>query len=288
MMGELALMLQDNGDDLGNALVTWQRYLTKLNPLVPQMADDLEQLGRVAQEWTVAAPDLLDALATMTTTADTLVDNQATLREVYASVIGMADTTGGWVDRNHHTIVVLSRESRRALRAAAPYASQFPCIFQAVADYRPKMEKALGHGTDEPGAHAIVQMVPVREKYVAGRDAVRYTEGDPGPRCPYVTGQYGTTPAVATGGTWPPTGGNDGTVGTSRTDDPPAIGPPPGTTVESHLVALGGLGDANSPGENQLIAELLASGQGMAPSEYPAWGSLLLGPTLRNTKVVLR
>ncbi len=53
-------------------------------------------------------------------------------------------------------------------------------------------------------------------------------------------------------------------------------------------MALAGLGDANSPGENQLIAELVAPTQGMAPAEYPDWGSLLVGPTLRNTKVVLR
>jgi len=26
----------------------------------------------------------------------------------------------------------------------------------------------------------------------------------------------------------------------------------------------------------------------MAPSDYPTWNSLLLGPTLRNTKVVLK
>lgn len=272
MMGELALMLRDNGDDLGRTMVDWQRYVTRLNPLVPQMTEDFARLSRVAEHWSVAAPDLIDALATMTTSAQTLVDNQDTLRDVYANVIGMADTTGGWVDRNHNTIVVLSRESRAALRATAPYASQFPCLFEAVSDYRPKMEAALGKDTDEPGIHAVLEVVPVRKKYLAGKDALRYTKGTPEPRCPYVTGNRpGTQPARADG-----------------TGDPPAMAPPRGTTVESHLLALTGLGDANSPGENQLIAELVAPTRGMAPSEYPAWSSLLLGPTLRNTKVVLK
>ncbi|TYL55929.1 MCE family protein [Nocardioides sp. BGMRC 2183] len=283
MMGELALMLQDNGDTLGDSMVVWQRYLKRLNPLVPQMTEDLERLGRVAQEWNIAAPDLLDALATMTTSADVLVDSQSTLREVYASVIGMADTTGSWVDRNHQNIVILSRESRAGLQAAAPYAAQFPCLFEAVANYKPLMEKALGKDTDEPGAHAIVQVIPVRTKYVAGKDDVRFTQGTPAPRCPYVTGQPGTRPVVDTTNTWPPAP-EAGTAG----DEPAAIGPPPGSTVDAHLVALSGLGDANSPAENRLIAELLASGHGMSPEEYPAWSSLLLGPTLRNTKVVLQ
>jgi phospholipid/cholesterol/gamma-HCH transport system substrate-binding protein len=230
----------------------------------------------------------------MTKSAKTLVDEQTTLRDVYASVIGTSDTTGGWVGRNHDTIVILSRESRAALRATAPYASQFPCLFKAVNDYIPKMNRALGQGTDEPGVHGVLQVIPIRTKYLAGKDDMHFTQGTPPPRCPYVTGQVGTTPAkpVTLGGpdksdhrgTWPASS-------TSTTDgegDPPAIAPPPGSTVESHLLALTGLGEANSPGENELIAELIAPTQGMAPSEYPHWGSLLLGPTLRNTKVVLK
>jgi phospholipid/cholesterol/gamma-HCH transport system substrate-binding protein len=82
---------------------------------------------------------------------------------------------------------------------------------------------------------------------------------------------------------WPQVPVAEGTA-----DEPAQIGPPPGAQAESYLLALAGLGDANSPGENQLIAELVAPTQGMAPSEYPRWNSLLLGPTLRNTEVVLK
>lgn len=292
MMGEFSEMLRGNGEEIGDAMVLWQRYLAKMQPLVPQMADDLARLGRVAEEWNVAAPDLVDALATMTSSSKLLVDEQTRLRDVYASVIGSADTTRGWVGGNHDTIVVLSKQSRKALRASAPYASQFPCLFRAVRDYIPKMEQALGKNDGEPGMHAVLQVVPTRSKYLAGRDALTYTKGTPKPRCPYVTGQVGTTPAprvtvpgAAEGdAAWPASGTSDeGSV-----DEPATIGPPPGTGVQSYEIAMTGLGDANSPGENQLIAELIAPTQAMAPDDYPAWNSLLLGPTLRNTKVVLR
>jgi phospholipid/cholesterol/gamma-HCH transport system substrate-binding protein len=302
MMGEFAEMLRGNGEKIGDAMSIWQSYLTKLEPLVPQMADDLARLGRVAEEWNVAAPDLVDALATMTTSTQLLVDEQTQLRDVYASVIGYADTTRGWVASNHNTITVLSKESRRALRATSPYASQFPCLFRAVRNYIPKMEQALGKGQGEPGLHAVLQVVPTRSKYLAGRDKITYTKGNPKPRCPYVTGQVGTQPAprVAVPGAadpaadtgWPASGTpepSDGESGSSDgSEEPPAIAPPPGTTVQSYEYAMTGLGDANSPGENQLIAELIAPTQGMAPGDYPTWSSLLLGPTLRNTKVVLK
>src|SRR5690606_30003298 len=129
-----------------------------------------------------------------------------------------------------------------------------------------------------------------RSRYLVGKDDISYTQGTPPPRCPYVTGQVGTTlarTAATTAGTdaWPHT---DEVTPIGRHGQPEQIGPPPGDNARSYLRALTGLGTANSPGENELIAELVAPTQGMAPSDYPDWNSLLLGPTLRNTKVVLK
>jgi phospholipid/cholesterol/gamma-HCH transport system substrate-binding protein len=49
-----------------------------------------------------------------------------------------------------------------------------------------------------------------------------------------------------------------------------------------------GIGTENSPQENQVISELVAPGVGKRPSQFPKWGSLLLGPALRGTRVTLR
>ncbi len=290
MLSEFSDMLRGQGKELGDTMVEWSRYVKKLNPKVPQMSEDLASLARVADQWNVAAPDLVDALSTMTTSMTTLADKQVQLRDVYASVISSADTARDWVSDNHDTIVVLSKESRAALRATEPYASQFPCLFRAVANMKPKMDQALGADTDEPGMHGILTVMPARSKYLVGKDDVHFTKGDPPPRCPYVTGEVGTEAAKQSADTseeqmrsWPQVPVADGS-----TDDPAQIGPPPGAQAQSYLMALAGLGDANSPGENQLIAELVAPTQGMAPSEYPRWNSLLLGPTLRNTEVVLK
>jgi len=300
MLSEFSDMLHGQGKELGDTMVEWSHYVQKLNPKVPQMTEDLASLARVADQWNIAAPDLVDALSTMTTTTQTFVDEQVQLRDVYASVISSADTARGWVSDNHDTIVVLSKESRAALQATEPYATQFPCLFRAVAQMKPRMDEALGVGTDEHGIHGVLTVMPAREKYLVGKDDVTFTKGDPAPRCPYVTGEVGTEAAKRSASTsaeemrsWPEVPVTDGaaddsTNPTDSTDDPPQIGPPRGAQAESYLRALAGLGDANSPGENQLIAELVAPTQGMAPSEYPRWNSLLLGPTLRDTKVELK
>ncbi|KAA1380131.1 MCE family protein [Aeromicrobium fastidiosum] len=268
-LGELSTTLRGRGDQIGDTLTTFGSYLDKLNPLVPQMTDDLAALGRVADVYTAAAPDLLDALDTLTTTSRTLVDQQTTLKDVYATVIGSSNAAEGFVSDNRQTIEVLADESRAALDAARPYAKQFPCLFKSARDFIPTMDKTLGKGTDEPGLHLRLNIVPSRGKYLAGKDAVKFASGKSA-RCPYVTGQVGTTPAAA-----------------AASGDPETIAPPR-TAIPERIGDNAGLGQANSPAENQLVAEIVAPTQGLAPDDYPSWSSLLLGPSLRGTQVVLK
>lgn len=280
LLGEMATTLRGRGDDIGDSLAAWETYIKKLNPLVPTMTDDLQKLASVADTYSDAVPDLLSALDTMRVTSATLVDQRTELSEVYASVIGAADTTRGWVADNQNTIEVLSEESRAALEATAPYARQFPCLLKAAREFIPQMDRTLGKGTTEPGIHVRLNIVESRGKYLPGKDAPKYSSGGKA-RCPYVTGRTGTRPASSTNGA------GAQAAAENATDDtvPETISPPPSPSLSS--LAATGLGDANSPAENQLIAELLAPTQAMAPADYPEWSSLLVGPTLRNTKVTL-
>jgi phospholipid/cholesterol/gamma-HCH transport system substrate-binding protein len=275
MLGEMAATLRGRGESLGDSLSLWNSYLTKLNPLVPTMTDDLQKLGDVALSYDVAAPDLLGALDELRTTGQTMVDQRTKLVDVYASVLASADTMTGWNIENQDTIEILSSESRRALEATAPYASQFPCLLESARKFIDPMNENLGKGTDEPGMHVVLKVVESRGKYLAGKDKPTYTTGKK-PRCPYITGKVGTKPAKAQ---------NGDKLAADDEQEPESISPPP--TDRHTALAATGLGDANSPAENQLIAELLAPTQAMAPSEYPSWASLLVGPTLRNTKVTL-
>lgn len=271
-LGELATTLRGRGEDIGDTFVEVDQYLTKLNPEVPQLTEDFERLSRVAGIYEDAAPELLDALATFTTTSRTLVDQRSQLSDVYAQVITSADTTRGFVSDNQNTIEVLSKESRDALEAVAPYAREFPCLFAAARAYIPVMDKNLGKGTDEPGLHVQLNVLPDRGKYVAGRDTVKFSSGG-APRCPYVTGQVGTAPARSA---------------VAAASGAPETIAPPRSDFARRAASGAGLGQANSPAENQMVAELIAPTQGIAPTDYPRWASLLLGPTLRNTKVTLQ
>ncbi len=271
MMGSMATALQGRGNDIGLALSDWASYLHKLNPHVPAMAEDFARLADVARTYQSAAPDLVAALDSMVTTSRTMVADNDQLRRLYATVITSADTTQSWVAANENTIEILSDRSRRALTAVAPYASEFPCVFAAARKFVPRMDKLLGKGTDEPGMHVKLSVVASRGKYLPGRDAPVWKHGR-APRCPYVTGQSGTRPTR-----------------TAESGDPVAIAPPPNVQLQRQVLGAGaGLGDQNSPAENELIAELLAPGADLTPSRYPRWASLLVGPLLRGNGVVIR
>ncbi|GAA3661408.1 MCE family protein [Nocardioides ginsengisoli] len=267
MLGEFATMLRGNGGALGDTIAAWGRYLAKLNPLTPQMADDLAAFGRVAQTYTDAAPDLVEALDAMTTTSRTLVDERSQLADAFDTVTTAADRSNGWLAHNSDTIIRLSATSRRAMAALAPYASEFPCTLKALRDYIPVMNKTLGKGTRQPGMHVVLTVEPSRGRYVAGQDDPSYSAGG-GPRCPYETGKVGPVPARASA-------------------EPATIGAPP-TSRFRQFSAATGLGEANSPAENRLLAELLAPSAGLAPRAFPSWSSLLLGPTLRGAEVRVR
>lgn len=279
-LGELSTTLRGQGADIGDSLVQWKDYLTKLNPLVPTMTDDLAKLGSVATTYSEAVPDLLSALDSLTVTSKTIVNQRTELTDVYTNVITSADTTTGWVGENQQTIEVLADQSRKALEAAKPYAAQFPCLFKAAKEYIPVMDRTLGKGTAEPGIHVQLNVVKARGKYLPGKDKPSFETGGKA-RCPYVTGRTGARPASTN-----VLSGSSSATASARAAEPETIAPPPKTQATG--IDSGGLGDVNSPAENQLLAELLAPTQGLAPAEYPAWSSLLLGPTLRDTKVTLQ
>src|SRR5690606_31775491 len=128
---------------------------------------------------------------------------RAEIQSLLQTVTSSSDKTRGWVSANQNNIIRLSTDSREFLTMLARYSPEVPCLSRAMTEQIPLMDRVLGKGTNEPGLHAEISVVPSRGKYVSGRDSIRYSSGS-GPSCP-------------------------------------------------------GSGDANSPSENRLIAELMST-----------------------------
>ncbi|WP_067826210.1 MCE family protein [Actinomadura kijaniata] len=259
-LNAMSTALRGRGDQLGANFVQLESYLRKLNPEVPALAENLRQLARFSHGLADASPDLLDALTDFTVTSRTIAEQRQGLAELYEATGGMAADLTDFLRRNSGNIIELAETSRGSLALGRRYAPAAPCLFRTMADFVPKMNRALGKGTDRPGVHATVVTVPHKGRYLPGRDRPRY-DGGGGPRCPSV-------PYLASsGGRVIPAGGN-----------PVQAGATPGS----------GLGPANSPSENDLVNELAGPALDEVPQSLPDWSSVLLGPIYRGAEVKVK
>ncbi|MFI1091186.1 MCE family protein [Streptomyces sp. NPDC020917] len=193
-LNAVATALDGRGTQLGTTLVQLDRYLTKLNPELPALNDDIKQLVTVSHVYDAAAPDLVQALTEFTRTSGTIAEERANLSTVYGSATATSQDLTTYLRQNKDNLIRLSADSRGTLGLLAKYAPSFPCTLRTLADFVPAMDKALGKGTAQPGLHVDLTSVPSRGKYVAGQDTPVYDAGG-GPTCysvPY-TG-HGTTP----------------------------------------------------------------------------------------------
>ncbi|NIH79435.1 MCE family protein [Amycolatopsis viridis] len=274
-LGAVSTALDGRGGQLGATLVHLSEYLGGLNPSLPDLKADISGLANVADTYNRAAPDLLQALADLTTTTKTLVDEQQTLAQVWATVTTASDDLDSFLRVNQANLIRLTVTSQSTLDVLAKYAPEYPCLLQQLADAVPRAYQAFGYGTDRMN-HVTIRFVADRTKYEPGRDEPAYLDKR-GPRC---------YPMVLPPGRWPqyPPGGpvQDGST------HPPA-GPGASVPLPSNGIIASGSSTtasiANSAAEQDLIAALVSPA---APQDVPGWASLLAGPLYRGAEVEVR
>ena len=273
-LNELADALRGNGKNLGETVAIIGHYLHVLTPEIPKLATDLDRLTVVAHDYTNTAPVLLRGLAAFKSTSKLLVREQRNYVDLLSSLTTTGRSFGHFVGTSQEQIIGLAADSLPSLQLTARYASEFPCVTSALADLVPRVNKAFGVGTTSPGARVVLHVTKPVGPYTRTPGEFSSTAG---PRCPYIPATALAQTALA---------GLRGIPGT---------GPqrPPGVESDASTAAVGtinsaGIGSVNSPQENQLIAELLGPVAGVAPSQFPRWGSLLLGPALRGAQVSVR
>ncbi|MBN9737406.1 MULTISPECIES: MCE family protein [unclassified Pseudonocardia] len=323
-LSSLSQALQGRGDQLGQTLTQLNTLVEGLNPAVPDLQEDIRQLATFSDNLNTAAPDLLDALDDLTVTSRTIVEKREGLRNLYRSVTGASDDLRAFLDANGDNIIGVSSASRPTLETLARYSPEFPCLTRQLVDLVPKINDAFRPGTDRVGLNITLEIVASKGKYLPNQDEPEYGD-DRGPRCypipvpegtqyppdgPFRDGSVpGPGPAgqpmgnpedfgVDTFGTY------DGTDSFGLVQDqsaqngagilPPlttALGQagiqPSSHTGGEHQSGAVDMGVANSPGEQQVVAQLLAAQQGGSPEAVPAWSSTMVGPLLRGAEVTL-
>ncbi len=280
-LGAISAALSGRGGELGATLVKLDHYLRALNPALPDLTADISGLADLGNTYTKAAPDLVAALSELTTTSKTIVDERANLDRTFRSLTTTAGTLRDFLAANRNDIIGLAADSRSTLQVLARYSPEFPCVLAQLTSLVPRVDDAFR----DDRLHIDLEITQNRGKYVPG-DEPRYLDNR-GPRCYQFVGparQYPPGGPIQDGSHPPPA------VLPTSPQAPltgPRAGPPAGLTSPQAFDPTD-LGPANSPGEQELIAELLAPGMGRTPAQVPSWASFLVGGLLRGTEVTLR
>ncbi|MDR7302445.1 MCE family protein [Haloactinomyces albus] len=294
-LNALSTALDGRGEQLGKTLSQLNTYLEGLNPSVPDLKRNLQELVGVARTYEEAAPDVLRALRNLTTTSRTLVEQREHLDALTKQVTRTSHDIRKFLETNEENLIRLNESARPTLDVLAKYAPEYPCLLRSLTGLVPRLNSAFGAGTKEPGLHITLEITSHRGKYEPNQDEPQYND-ERGPRCydfanaPKPFPQYPPDGPVKDGSSAPPAartsnGGLNPPANGATDPDPASTSPQSASTGHAAGRALG---IVNSPAERDFVSALMAPTMGVPPEKVPGWGSLLVGPLLRGAEVSYR
>jgi phospholipid/cholesterol/gamma-HCH transport system substrate-binding protein len=173
-------------------------------------------------------------------------------------------------------MIKLSTDSLPTLRILARYAPEFPCLLGSLARFVPTVNKVLGKGTNQPGLHAQVIVVPSRGRYLPGKNTPVFGDNS-GPHCYPVP-----FPGISL---------NDGAGGPAGSAQAPSSASKSAVTRAANTSLFsptGPAGLAGSPAESELVRELAGLSLKQPPRSLPSWSGLLVAPLFRGSRVMVR
>lgn len=289
--------LRGRGEQLGDTLVQMDGYLEKLDPSLPKLQEVIGRVDDVADTYSKAAPDLLEALGDLTTTTRTVVEQREQISSMITTLTATSTNTTRFLEANRSNLIRLVDTSRSTLELFAKYAPQYPCMFRQIAESVPVARKAFGKGSEHPHIQKVtIEVIDGHRKYVPEVDEPEYRDKR-GPRCYEQVDPPGTFPMPPPGGPIEdgsrkpeePRGGDEtGLLVGPGTTKPEKAGPATTSTQSAQGTGKPVPALANSPSEQRLLSVLLAPSLNVPPPQVPAWSGVLVGPLFRGAEVSTR
>ncbi|MBD3944428.1 MCE family protein [Nocardioides ganghwensis] len=268
-LNAVATALEGRGEQLGETLETLDRYLTRFNPELPALVEDLRLTAEVSDTYADVLPEVATILRNTITTTSTLEDREEKLKALFNDVSKFAAVADRFTRANGDNLVRLADLGAEQLEVFARYAPGYPCLLGGIVGAGKLQAEAFRGFT----LHIVLETLPNQPRGYTAADAPVY--GDKrGPYCgrlpspPWSQSNPVTHQPNFVDGVDEPTG-----KGTSR------VGPGwSGTSA----------GYAGGRDEAALLKALLAPGLGLSADDVPDLGVLLVGPMARGAEVSLR
>lgn len=171
-LSAVSTALEGRGKELGDTLVQANSYLQKINPDVPQLVDDVNKLGTVADGYAAALPDLGRLLRNTVVTGNTIVAKKSQLTAFFDEATGLSRSLTTFVDDNGENLKDLNRVSRPVLETIGEYSTTFPCFLASMKQIIPRLDSAFREGM----LHINVELIAQTDAYAADETIVATKE----------------------------------------------------------------------------------------------------------------
>ncbi len=268
-LNAVATALEGRGEQLGESIETLDDYLTRLNPELPGLIDDLRLTAQVSDTYADVLPEVATILRGTITTTGTLEGREDKLKALFNDVSRFSSVAERFTRDNGDNLVRLGDLASSQLEVLARYAPGYPCLLGGIVGAGKLQAEAFRGFT----LHIVLETIPNQPRAYGPQDAPVY--GDKrGYHCgalpspPYSQSNPVTQQPDFVDGIDEPTG-----KGTSR------VGPGWSGTAA---------GFAGGREESELLKALLAPGLGVGTDDVPDLGVLLVAPMARGAEVSLR
>lgn len=167
-LGAIAMALQGHGTQLGQFITDLNTYLTRFNPTLPAVNQDLATLPDVTGTYAAATPDILRIVHNATTLSRTVQDKQAGLSALLLSVTRVSNEGRMVLTDDGAQLVNLFDTMRPTTQLLAYYAPEFPCTFASLNQIRMSSSQIVGGQYN--GIHGLITFQPGEPGYQPGID----------------------------------------------------------------------------------------------------------------------
>ncbi|RYB93481.1 MCE family protein [Nocardioides oleivorans] len=268
-LNAVATALEGRGEQLGESIETLDGYLTRFNPELPGLVEDLRLTASVSDTYADVLPEVATILRNTITTTTTLEDREDKLEALFNDVSRFAAVAERFSRNNGDNLVRLADLSASQLEVLARYAPGYPCLLGGLVNIGKLQAEAFRGFT----LHIVLETLPNQPRGYTAADVPVY-----GDKRGYYCGRLPSPP-------W-----SQSNPVTHQPDFVDGVNSPTGKGTSR--VAPGWSGDAagyaGGRDESSLLKALLAPGLGVSASDVPDLGVLLVGPMARGAEVSLR
>jgi len=268
-LNAVATALEGRGEQLGETIETMDSYLTRFNPQLPALIEDLRLTSDVSDIYADVLPEVATILRNTITTTTTLEGREEKLKALFNDVSQLSTVAERFTRANGDNLIRLGDLASAQLEVFAKYAPGYPCLLGGIVGAGDLQAEAFRGFT----LHIVLETLPNQPRGYGPQDTPVYGDNR-GPYC-------GSLPSPPWSQANPFTGQPDFVDGV---DEPTGKG--------TSRVGPGWSGDAagfaGGREETALLKSLLAPGLGVSADDVPDLGVLLVGPLARGAEVSLR